>query len=182
MGGLIQDWNHFNDPMNSVSRPFQMGPHWMHASHVTQSNIHYQIWHEDPPTSSYPACIAVKCASLQSPIAEELYLEATRSAVMEKGLNVSKIEILLDITRELADAQPEVFSYDQFVQDWNRGAAQAAFRADLQQTSFHKIGRFPTITFTNQTGKGLIITGYRPYEVLVQAMDNMVRKVEPEVK
>jgi putative protein-disulfide isomerase len=174
MGGLIPDWSRYNDPMNSVSKPFQMGPVWMHASHSTNTPIKYQIWHEDPPSSSYPACIAVKCASLQSAAAAEATLESLREAVMLNGLNISNTETLLTIIREIASSSPALLDYTQFVKDWNSGAAQNAFRSDLQQTAYQKIGRFPTITFTNASGKGLIITGYRPYDVLVKAMEQML--------
>jgi len=64
MGGMIPDWKNYADPVSSVSNPLQMGPVWMHASQVTKTPMHYGIWHEDPPYSSYPACIAVKSASL----------------------------------------------------------------------------------------------------------------------
>src|SRR6478609_7542743 len=71
MGGLLADWEKYNDPMNAVSRPSQMGPLWFEAKYISGMPIREHIWHKDPPASSYPACIAVKCAALQSAAAEE---------------------------------------------------------------------------------------------------------------
>ncbi len=66
MGGLLPGWNNYNDELNSVSRPVQMGPVWMQASHISGMPMPNRIWLEDPPASSYPACIAVKCAQPQT--------------------------------------------------------------------------------------------------------------------
>lgn len=71
MGGLLPQWNNYNDAINSVTRPIQRGPVWMHAKQMSGMPIDQNIWMRDPPSSSYPACIAVKCAALQSPYAEE---------------------------------------------------------------------------------------------------------------
>src|SRR5690606_17166903 len=97
MGGLLPSWNNFNDPMNDVSRPIQMGPIWADVKHRSGMPINNMVWINDPPDSSYPACIAVKCASLQSPDAAEAYLRKTREAVMVDGKNISKQNVLLDI-------------------------------------------------------------------------------------
>src|SRR5690242_4446982 len=66
LAGMIPDWNTYKDDMNSVATPLQMGPVWMHASEVTHVPMKYSIWHEDPPASSFPPCIAIKTAGLQS--------------------------------------------------------------------------------------------------------------------
>lgn len=166
MCGMIPTWATYNDPMNSVSKPLQMGPVWMHASEVTHTKMAYQVWHEDPPSSSYPACIAVKTAALQSNKAGEQYLLKIRSAIMNDGRNISKPEVLLDVAEELDSS---TLDFEQFKEDWTQGKGKELFRADLQKASYHKIGRYPTLTFQNPQGKGIIITGYRPYEILEQA-------------
>ena len=92
MGGLIPDWKTFTDSVNLVTRPLQMGPVWMHIAETTKVKIDPAIWMRDPPTSSYPACIAFKCAELQSKQAAELYLSILREAVMLFGQNISKTD------------------------------------------------------------------------------------------
>jgi putative protein-disulfide isomerase len=163
MCGMIPDWNTYADPVNSVSKPIHMGPVWMHASEVTKVKINYSLWHEDPPSSSFPPCIAVKAAGLQSPIAEDAYLFALRKAMMEDGANISKQEVLLSIAEDLELTD---FDFEKFYMDWKHPRSREAFRKDRQKARFHSIGRFPTLTFTKPEGKEMIITGYRPYEAL----------------
>lgn len=170
MCGMIPDWNKYNDPMNSVSKPIQMGPVWMHASEVTHVKMQYNIWHEDPPSSSYPACIAVKTVELQSAKAAETYLYNLRKALMEEGANISKEEIIIGIAENL---EAEQFDANKFKNDWGLAKGKEAFRMDLQKAKFYNIGRYPTLTFKNTAGKGIMIVGYRPFEILEQAFLQM---------
>jgi putative protein-disulfide isomerase len=164
--GMIPDWKTYSDPMNSVSKPIQMGPVWMHASEVTHVKMKYSLWHEDPPSSSYPACIAVKTAGLQSDRAEKLFLNAVRSACMNDGLNIAKQSVLISLAENLKD---DHFDPTRFKEDWSKQKGLEPFRADLQKARFHSIGRFPTLTLQNRKNEGIIIVGYRPFEVLEQA-------------
>jgi hypothetical protein len=70
---MIADWESSSDPLNSVSRPLQMGPIWREARHLSGAPLDDRIWALDPPASSYPACLAVKAAELQSAAAADLY-------------------------------------------------------------------------------------------------------------
>jgi len=175
MGGMIPDWKTFSDPLNSVSKPIQMGPVWMHASQITHAVMDDAIWHEDPPASSYPACIAVKCASLQSEEASDEFLYTIREAVMTKKQNVSKNEVLIALAHDLANEHPDLFDVNRFLNDWHSGSGRALLKSDLQQAAYHKIGRFPTLTFSNSNGTGIMIVGYRPYNELVKAYRQIAR-------
>jgi putative protein-disulfide isomerase len=172
--GMIPDWNSYNDPVNSVTRPLQMGPVWMHASEITQVEMKHSIWHEDPPSSSYPACVAVKTAGLQSARAEERYLYNIRKALMEEGLNISKSDVLMSVAEQMRGDNEADFNYQQFLDDWEKGRGNAPFRSDLEKSRFHGIGRYPTLTFQNSsTGKGIVLIGYRPYEILEKALEHV---------
>ena len=166
MCGMIPDWKSYNDPMNSVCKPIQMGPVWMHASEVTQVKMKHSIWFEDPPSSSYPSCLAVKTAGLQSDSAADKLLSLIRKALMEQGKNVARTEVLFDIVKQI---ETENFDMDRFFSDWKKQRGIDSFREDVKKAKFHNIGRYPTLTFTNAKGKGIMITGYRPYRVLRDA-------------
>ncbi|MCE6989735.1 DsbA family protein [Dyadobacter sp. CY323] len=182
LGGMIPDWTKYNDPFNSVSRPAQMGPIWMEAQHRTGAEINDIIWsREEPPASSYPASIAIKTAGLQSFEASEYYLHAVWKAVMVDSLNISKKEILLEVARSTSNAHPEIFDYDRFVKDYDDPLSRDAFRSDLRQVAYAQIGRFPTITLT-KSGKGLIMTGFRPYNALVDAFNQLHVSFQHPVK
>lgn len=168
---MIADWKTYSDPLNSVSRPIQMGPVWMHAAEITNTKMKYSVWHEDPPQSSYPPCIAVKAAGLQSSAAEYELLYQLRKALMEEGKNISKPEVILDVARHLTADQ---YSFKQFEKDWISGAGKEPFRQDLQNAKYHNIGRYPSLTFTGSRSVGVMIVGYRPYESLQQAYEKFV--------
>jgi len=171
MCGMIPNWDSYNDGMNAVSKPIQMGAVWMHASEVTHVKMRYDIWHLDPPTSSYPPCIAVKTAALQSSEAADRYLFEMRRCLMEDAVNISKPEVLLSIAKRI-----QSIDFEKFKHDWNTGLGKNAFRDDIQKAKFHGIGRFPTLTFTNAEGKGILIVGYRPFDVLELAFQSIANK------
>ena len=174
MGGLIPDWKHFRDEVNHVSRPAQMGPIWMEAAHTTGTAINSTIWIEDPPTSSYLSCIAVKSAGLQSPAAEEQYLHQLRAAVMAGGINISYETTLVRLARALSAEQPELLDIQLFCDDLRNGRGSEAFKKDLQEVQQLQIHRFPTLLMKNPGRASLLITGFRPYEVLAATVEKML--------
>lgn len=179
MGGLLPSWNSYNDPINAVSRPLQMGPVWMEAKYVSGMPIADRIWFDDPPASSYPACIAVKCAQLQSAEAGELYLRCIREAVMLEGSNIAKQEVLIEEAEKLAQAAPLTFDAARFTHDLQQEAAREDFRADLQRVRYHNIGRFPTLTLQKPSQAGVMLVGYRPYSVLLDALSAVAPELKP---
>lgn len=179
MGGLLPNWDTFNDPMNAINRPVQMGPLWLEAKYMSGMPIQDQIWITDPPSSSYPACIAVKCAGLQSAEAEEIYLRRLREAVMLHTKNIAQQQVLIDVATTLTQNIPGILDIDIFKNDLKNGNGYEAFRNDLQKASYHKISRFPTLTISAQN-KAVMIVGYRPYSVLLQAIAAVMPDMVPE--
>jgi putative protein-disulfide isomerase len=175
MGGLIPDWTEFSDPLNSIHKPAQMGPMWMQAGHLTGRPIDDMVWISDPPSSSYPACIAVKTAQLQSPEAGQRMLFSLSEAVMENRKNIAKTEVIAEVSENLANDHPQIFDFGRFKKEYNGDLSREAFRQDLQKVKLNKIGRFPTLTISNGKERGVMITGYRPYEALLEA----IRQVAP---
>jgi putative protein-disulfide isomerase len=166
MGGLLPGWNNFHDTVNSISRPAQMGPMWMHAASLTGTSIENGIWVKDPPASSYPACIAVKCAELQSAAAGEKYLYLLRKACMVEGRNIAKPEVLLNVAATLAKDKSLFFDADIFRQHLYGNDGKEAFNKDLREVRYYGINRFPSLVFKNQLGKAILLTGYNTYESL----------------
>lgn len=169
MGGLLPGWKQYVDNYNSIQRPAQMGPLWMQAGKMMDVPIAHRIWVEDPPATSYPACIAVKCAGLQSAEAGRLYLYHVREAVMLQGLNIARQEILLQVARDIAGVNKQ-FSLEQFEEDMKNDRGLEAFRQDLQEVKYRGINRFPTLLIKREAAYGLLVTGFRPAEVLLHLM------------
>jgi putative protein-disulfide isomerase len=170
MAGMIADWDSYNDPLNMVSRPVQMGPMWRQAQHLSGMPIDDRIWVEDPPTSSYPACIAIKAAELQSAEAADLYLGRLRHAVMTQRRNIARREVLLEVANEAAAAAPDRLDVGRLRDDLEGTAARDGLREDIKEARYRGIGRFPTLTLRHPSGAGVMVVGYRPYEVLRAAI------------
>lgn len=166
MTGLLPSWKNFHDGLNAVSRPAQMGPVWMEALHLTGMSIDTSIWIKDPPASSYPACMAVKAAALQSTRAEEVFLRRLREAVMLENKNIADGEVLRAIAEEVATVLPQSFDAQQFQKHMSGETLLQAFRKDLDETKAQRINRYPTLLFRKQGYATLMITGHRPYPVL----------------
>ena len=165
LGGMIPDWNHYYDDVNSVSKPVQMGALWMQVRELTGTYLYDRIWIDDPPASSYPACIAVKCAGLQSLEAGKEYLALLRVAAMTEGRNIAKNDTLLDLARKM----PRDFNVDQFCKGLLSGAGKPAFRKDLEEVRKNQISRFPTITLKTQKA-GIMINGFKKFDYLYEAL------------
>lgn len=182
MGGMISDWLSYTDPLNAVSRPGQMGPQWLHVKQFTGVELDERIWVDDPPASSYPACLAVKAAELQGATAGTLYLERARNAVMRERRNIARTEVLLELAEELARLRSSEFDAAQFRADLGSEAAQDAFREDLKETRYREVGRFPTLIFRVPRGRGVLLAGYRPYSALRSALLHVAPglNLEPE--
>lgn len=183
MSGLLPGWKNYNDPLYSVSRPMQMGPVWHEASLQSGMKIYDKIWVEDPPASSYPACIAVKCAELQSLIAGEKYLRMVREAVMLQGKNIARQNVLTGIAHDLTNNFPNMLDTNKFLHDLT-GSDNGieAFRKDLNEVQSRNITRFPTLIMRAINKPAIMITGYRPYPVLTDAIKQVTQTTEPLYK
>jgi len=168
MGGLLPSWTVFRDPLNAIHTPAQLAPAWCHVTAMTGVAIDEAIWREDPPSSSFPACLAVKAAAGQGREAEERCLLAARTAVMTRRLNVSRGEVLLQLATELG--AEGAFDVNQFARDLQSPAVASAFAADLRECRAQQVGRFPTLIVRGPKGSRIVV-GYRPYELLLQVLE-----------
>lgn len=175
MYAMITDWSHFNDPLNCVNGPAQMGPVWMHASAVTGVQMKDEIWYTDPPSSSVPAALAVKCAALQSKEAGELYLRVVRDALMTRGLNIDNVSVLTRLARELGDSNADVFDGKAFEQQLKGPRPLEALKKDMDEAVVNRVGRFPTLIMKSGEHPPVMVIGYRPYEILEEALLGALR-------
>lgn len=175
MCGMLASWENYNDPLNAVSKPIQMGPVWLQAKQMSGTYINDKIWFTDPPASSYPACTAVKCAGIQSQQAEELYLFKLREAVMVHGKNIAKKEVLLEIAKTLSDEYPGLLNVTLFEKELTSDRVINAFRNDMQEADYRGITRYPTLLVGMQGKKErLLLTGNRPYEALIASIRSVL--------
>lgn len=170
MGGLLPGWN----LVNSINRPLKVYPMWMHAAEHTGAAISHDAWMNDPPASSYPGCIAVKSAGLQSQCAEELYLFRLREACMLYGKDITKADVLLEIAHDLAKDKSLAFNEKLFKQHLLGNEGMDAFRKDLQQVKYRGVKRFPSLLIKNSAGNARLMTGYQTFETISPVLDDMI--------
>jgi predicted DsbA family dithiol-disulfide isomerase len=178
MGVMLTDWNSYSDPMNDVSKPAQMAPLWLQAKYTTHALIDPDIWIEDPPQSSLPACMAVKCAEIQSKAAADVLLISLRKAVMTQKRNIAKREVISELAKEL-EMKYGILKFDKFEDDFENNRAIQQLKADMQKAKLADIGRFPTITMRlPNRNKGIMLVGYRPFSALTEAFKQLTDTLE----
>ena len=173
MGGLIAGWDRYDDPVHCVSRPAQMAPHWFEVRRACGVDLDERVWREDPPASSYPACLAFKAAELQSPEAAELLLGRLREAVMLRRRNIARWDVLRDVAGELAAHEPGRFDAERFSRDLDGEESAEAFREDLRRVRDFQIGRFPALVVSSAGRPSALLIGYRPYDELRKALEEI---------
>jgi putative protein-disulfide isomerase len=182
MTGLLPSWKNYSDPVYSVNRPQQMGPVWLEASEASGMPMQNKIWVADPPASSYPACIAVKAVQLQSQPASVKYLRLLREAVMLEGKNIAKQDVLKQVAERLVNDYPGIINLNQFLGDLINDNGLEAFRIDWQESQNKNISRTPTLIMRSGNKPAIMLTGYRPYPVLLEAIKQVAPSVEPLAK
>jgi predicted DsbA family dithiol-disulfide isomerase len=181
MGGMIADWRSYRDTLNEIYNPAQMALHWYQVRQLTGARLDERIWRDDPPSSSYPACLAVKAAEQQGAGAGEAYLRRVREAVMVDRRNVARGDVLVEVAEELAADAPRgvAFDVDRFRDDILGEAVKEAFHGDLREVRYRAIGRFPTLVLQAEGGPGIALTGCRPYESVREALARLAPDLRP---
>lgn len=180
MGGMIPTWGSFDDPLNSVHQPGQMGPLWLQASRETGMPMDPTIWNEDPPHSSWPACLAVKAAEMQSPSASDLMLRALREAVMVERRNVARDSVLLELAADLSERFPDLLSFQRFESDFQGQDARTLLEDDIKEVRFRQVGRFPALVLRRPGSTPKPLVGWRPYAALHREVAGFAPDLGPE--
>ena len=104
---------------------------------------------------------------------------------MIKGENISKQNILLQLAEELS-IQNSQFDLNRFFTDFKNDSGLEPFRKDLNEVKFYNINRFPTLVVKNKLNKAVMVSGYRPYNVLLSSIEQLKplkatsEKIDPE--
>lgn len=153
MGGLLPDWSYNS---GGISKPSDVAHHWDEVSAYYDMPIDGDIWLEDPLDSSYPPSIAFKAAQMQDHHKALLFLRVIREMVFLQKKNITRWEHL-----ELA-AQEAGLDTQQLRKDFE-GTAKTLFNEDLALGKAMGVRGFPTMFFTDTTGKTTIVYGSKPY-------------------
>lgn len=167
MGGLLPDWSYNS---GGISKPSDVAHHWDEVSIYYDMPIDGDVWLEDPLPSSYPPSIAFKAAHMQDPDKAIGFLREIREMVFLQKKNITKWEHLEKAARHVG-LDPEKLKSDY------EGKAKELFEEDLKLGRELGVRGFPTMFFTDRTGKKEIVYGSKPYS----AFENALVKLIPTV-
>lgn len=165
MGGLLPDWSYSS---GGISKPADVAKHWDEASVYYEMPIDGDVWLEDPLNSSYPASIAFKAAQIQDNEKALFFLREIKEMVFLQKKNIAKWEHI-----ETA-AIHSGLDLVQLKTDFN-GRANELFNEDLKSAKMLGVRGFPTLIFTDITGKSELVYGSKPYS----AFENAILKLDP---
>lgn len=121
------------------------------------------------------ASLAVKAAALQSQRAADLYLGALRRAAMADLRDISKMDVLVEVAREVSKYHRNILDLHQFGKDFDSRASRQALHEDQHKIRLNGIHVVPTLTFTLD-GKGIKVSGVNSYERLT----GILAKLSPD--
>lgn len=160
MGGLLPDWSYNS---GGISKPSDVAHHWDEVSVYYEMPIDGDVWLEDPLSSSYPPSIAFKAAQLQDEKKAILFLREIREMVFLQKKNITRWEHLEQAAGNVG------LDVTQFKSDYE-GKAVQLFKEDLALARQWGVRGFPTLFFTDNTGKNEQIYGSKPYIVFEKAV------------
>ncbi len=153
--------------------------HWLDVAAESGMPIDARIWSQNPISSTYPACQAVKAAVEQGAEAACRYLRRVREGLL---LERKKLDHLEALVGEAGQAGLDV---ERFRIDLGSHAITEAFAADLDEVrdppqearAAGKVGRteghervsFPSALFVGEDGSRHGVWGWQPYEAYREA-------------
>jgi predicted DsbA family dithiol-disulfide isomerase len=174
MGGLVEDIKNFSDAWNGIGGELgevnrQIADHWLEASkrHGMPVEVNgFKLFTEET-SSTYPMNIAFKAAQFQSNDLAKKFLRRIREAVAAEAINANKTEVLIELASECG------LDIGKFMEAFNDGRAEKAFREDLAITRTHRVHGFPSYLVKTNDGKSLSLRGFQSYETFKAVIDQL---------
>src|SRR5258707_2394012 len=110
----------------TIERPLEQLSDWLDAAAASGMPVDPRLWLEAAPTTTYPACMAVKAAAEQR--LDEPYLRALREGFALRRRKLDTADALVDAARPVAG-----MNTDRFRIDLGSHAIVEAFGADLDR-------------------------------------------------
>lgn len=180
MGGLVADIKTFFDPGNRIggSKWYeQVAAHWLDASRRHGMPVDEKIFFDlgDGEFSTHPANIAYKAAQFQDEVLANKFLRRMREAAAAERRAIQHMVVQLELVEEVG------LDVERFASDIESGRAAEAFAEDLRECRARGVHGFPTFLVRNtQTGKEILLNGYRQFSEIAAAFRQVGCDVEPE--
>ena len=184
MGGLARQYgSEYRDEEGSIGSGADcfgdLMAHWLDVADETGMPCDPRIWTQNPISSTYPACMAVKAAGEQGPELEGRYLRRLREGLMVERRKLDTAEALI------AEAGPAGLDVERFRIDVYSEAITEKFAADLdevrtipgeareqdqvKETEGTERLPFPSLVFIAAGGERHAVWGWQPYEAYREA-------------
>lgn len=146
---------------------------WEKTAKRTGMPCNGDVWLENPISTPFSACIAIKAAELQGKQIGTKYLRKLREVLFLDKQNIEKEEVLLDCALKIED-----IDIVEFKKDLNSEAAIKAFQCDLKTTKEMDVECFPTLVVFNDNveDEGLMVTGLYEYKVYVNVLQEILKE------
>jgi putative protein-disulfide isomerase len=168
MGGLLPDWSYNS---GGISKPSDVAHHWDEASLYYEMPIDGNVWIEDPLDSSYPSCIAMKAAQMQSKTKAVSFMRILREKLYIDKKNIAKWENIAEAAKIAGlDVQKLKTDYE--------GEAKKLFQEDLNLAKTLGVRGFPTLFLADADNNQLTVYGSKPYA----SYENALLALFPDAK
>ncbi|BFM45480.1 protease adaptor protein SpxH [Flavobacterium sp. CFS9] len=168
MGGLLPDWSYNS---GGISKPSDVAHHWEEASLYYEMPIDGNVWLEDPLDSSYPSCIAMKAAQIQSKDKAIKFMRILREKLYLEKKNIAKWENIYEAAKLTGlDTKKLKLDYE--------GDAKILFQEDLNYARNLGVRGFPTLFFSDGNQNQLTVYGSKPYA----SYENAILALFPDAK
>ncbi len=175
LGGLLPNWDGFNDSANGISKPIDVAHHWDEVGEYSGMSIDGDIWIEDPLSSSYPPSIAFKAMQNQGDEIAQKFLRTIREMVFLEKKNITKEEYLIQAVEKCNGDTAK------FLSDYHNEEVEQSFYNEMEEGRKMGVRGFPTFIFVGKAGAGFKISGMSGYTNYVLALEKaFAKKIDPK--
>lgn len=145
---------------------------WEKTASRTGMSCDGSLWLENPISSPHIASIAIKAAELQGRRAGIKFLRKLQEVLFLDKQNISHFDVLKYAAKSVG------LDVEEFITDIHSESAAKAFQCDLKITAEMEVEEIPTLVFFNENAEdeGIKITGYYPYEIYVQIIEEILQE------
>ncbi len=154
LGGIIEERPPGSFDVRGVAQIFET------ARSASQQPITTRALFEDPPSTTFPAGIAVAAVRLAEPSRAEEYLRHLRELALVVGVNVSRKDVTLAAVRALG------IDEESYREAWTSGEAEREFQQDLASGIGRGIRAYPTLVFEKPGAAPVALSGLHHFPVL----------------